>query len=145
MATSKTDRRTAAGPKIESAHLCELAFLDTSDRLCLVGITTRFPVPSLPLEVRQVMLAARVVDVPADEPLAVGLFIVTPSGRLATPNEAETFKVELTAEYVLVTLWDLPLKEEGLYRFGISINDGEAVTIDVPVLLVEQAKYAGVH
>jgi hypothetical protein len=43
--------------RIDWARLCELAFLDAHGRLCLIGVTTHLPVPSLPLAVHQLMIA----------------------------------------------------------------------------------------
>jgi hypothetical protein len=90
--------------KIEWAQLCELAFLDSCDRLCMVGITNRFPVPSLPLAVNQFMIAARVVDVRPGEEFDVGLSVATPSGLWTGPSDPDGYEVGIAGEYVLMTL-----------------------------------------
>jgi hypothetical protein len=41
--------------RVDWAVLCELAFLDQQNRLCVVGITTTLPVPRLPILVNQLM------------------------------------------------------------------------------------------
>src|SRR5262245_47744858 len=100
--------------KIEWAHLCELAFIDKYDRLCMIGVTTRFPVPSLPLFVRQLMIAARMVDIQPVENFPIAVSVATPSRRLV-PDNVDGFDVNIVAEYILITLRDVPLSEEGLY------------------------------
>jgi len=71
---------------IDWAQLCELAFLDDHGRLCLIGVTTHLPVPSLPIAVRQLMIAARVVNVRDGDELDVVVSILTPQGLLAQPE-----------------------------------------------------------
>lgn len=66
---------------IQWALPCDLAFMDRQDRLCIIGIVRRFPVPALPLELHQVMLVARLTDIRAVDEVAVGVAVVTPAGR----------------------------------------------------------------
>ena len=110
--------------RIDWAQLCELAFLDNCDRLCTIGITNRFPVPSLPVAVNQIMIAARVVDVRPGEEFEVGLSVATPSGLWTAPNDPDGYDVGIAGEYVLITLRNLPLHLEGLYRFEVSLDAG---------------------
>ena len=35
--------------RIDWVQLCEMAFLDDCDRLCMIGVMTRFPAPVLPI------------------------------------------------------------------------------------------------
>jgi len=53
--------------------------------------------------------------------------------------------VHIFAEYVLVTLRQIPLTEEGIYRFTMSLGHHEPFEIDVPVLRVSQPAYAEIH
>jgi hypothetical protein len=131
--------------KIKSADLCELAFIDKYDRLCLIGVTTRFPVPSLPLFVRQLMIAARIVDIQPVDTISVCISMATPSGIVAAPNEADGFDVSVVGEYILITLRDVPLHEEGVHRFEVSLADSEPVTLEVLVRLVSKPRDAGIH
>src|SRR5262245_33541302 len=131
--------------RIASAHLCELAFLDSCDRLCLVGVTTRLPVPSLPLAVHQLMLAARVVGVLPGESLDLGVSGTMPSGMSTAPEQPDGIHVNVLAEYILITLRQIPLMEEGLYRFVVSLGSQEPVVIEVPVMQVSHRAYAEVH
>src|SRR5215470_6916497 len=48
--------------RIATVHLCELAFFDNCDRLCLIGVTTTLPVPTLPVAIHQLMIAVRILD-----------------------------------------------------------------------------------
>ena len=122
--------------KIKWAELCELAFIDKYDRLCMVGVTTRFAVPSLPLQVRQIMIAVRIDDIQPGNAVAMGIALTTPSGKVVVPNHGDGIDVNVAGEYILITLRDVPLSEEGFYRFEISIGEDESVTLDVLVRLV---------
>jgi hypothetical protein len=131
--------------RIEWAQLCELAFLDNCDRLCLVGITTRLPVPSLPLAVNQLMIAVRVADVRHGEGIELGVSMQTPSGLSTAPDQPDGLQVTVAAEYVLITLRQVPLTEEGIYRFSVSLGSDETVVLDVPVLRTSRPMHAEIH
>ena len=122
--------------KIKWAELCELAFIDKYDRLCMIGVTTRFAVPSLPLQVRQIMIAVRIGDIQPGNAVAMGIALTTPSGKVVVPNHGDGIDVNVAGEYILITLRDVPLSEEGFYRFEISIGEHESVPLDVLVRLV---------
>jgi hypothetical protein len=130
---------------IEWARLCETAFLDRYDRLCLIGVATHFPVPSLPLAVNQLMIAAHIVDVRPDDEFDVGVSITTPAGVCVTPDGSEGFDVEIAGEYVLITLRQMPLTAEGVYRFLVSVGSEPPVSLDVPVLIVSKCVPAEIH
>jgi hypothetical protein len=126
-------------------QLCEKAFLDNCDRLCLVGIINRLPIPTLPITVHELMLAGRVVNAGVGEELDVSVSIATPSGLCPSPDEPGCLEISNAGEYVLVTLRQFPLYEEGVYRFSLSIGDGAAVAVEIPVLLVGRPAHAPVH
>lgn len=131
--------------RIEWAQVCELAFLDGTGRLCLVGITTRLPVPSLPLAVYQLMMAAQVVDVGMGEEIDVEVWLTTPSGLSTTPSHPNGLNITVAGDYLLVTLRDIPLTEEGVYRFSLSVDQGTPVTFNVPVLLISTPEHVVVQ
>ena len=130
--------------RIVSAQLCELAFLDNCDRLCLIGITTRLPVPMLPIAVHQLMIAVHVADVRLGESLDLAVSIATPNG-LSTAPEPDGIHVTTLAEYVLITLRQIPFMQEGLHRFTVALGDQQPIEIGVPVLQTSQPAYAEVH
>ena len=43
------------------------------------------------------------------------------------------------------TLRDLPLTEEGVYRFAVTVDDAAPVTLDIPVLLTVKPAFAEIH
>ena len=53
-----------------------------------------------------------------------------------TPDATETARISVVEDYILITLRNLPLREEGLYRFGLSMNDEPAASLDIPVWIV---------
>jgi hypothetical protein len=130
--------------KLAWVHLCEKAFLDNCDRLCLVGMVNRLPIPTLPITVHELMLAGRVAAGVGEE-FDVSVSIVTPSGLCPSPEEPGCLEISNAGEYVLVTLRQFPVYEEGIYRFSLSIGDGAPVSVDIPVLLVGRPAHAPVH
>ena len=131
--------------KIAWLQLCETAFLDDCDRLSVIGMVNRFPVPALPIAVHQLMLAGHVVDVRPGEAIEVGVSITTPSGLSPSPDDPQCIEISNAGEYVLVTLRQFPLHEEGVYRFSISLVAGDTATLDIPVLLVSSVVHAQIH
>ena len=122
--------------RIDWAQLCETAFLDDCDRLCMIGVMTRFPAPQLPIAMRQVMIVVRIADVEAEECFSICVSLLTPSGVSLAPPRGDGFDITLTAEYIFITLRDIPLAEEGLHRFTLAVGKSDPVSIDVPVGLV---------
>jgi len=128
---------------IDWAQLCQMAFLDDCDRLCMIGVMTRFPAPQLPVAMRQVVIVVRIADVEAEESFSIGVSMSTPSGVLLTPTHTDGFDITVTAEYIFITLRDIPFKEEGMHRFSVAVGEGDPVSIDVPVRLVVNRAPAG--
>jgi hypothetical protein len=129
--------------RTEWAHLCETAFLDDCDRLCMIGVMARFPAPELPIAMRQIMIVVRIAGAEAGESFGIGVSMVTPSGVSLTPKQADAFDIAITSDYVFITLRDVPLAEEGMHRFAVSVGKGSPVSIDVPVRLVPKTAQAG--
>src|SRR5262249_34231318 len=126
-------------------HLCERAFLDNCDRLCVIGLVTRLPVPTIPIAVHQLMLVARVVDVRAGEEFEAEVSITAPSGCTPSPDDPHCVEIESAGEYLFVTLRQLPLAEEGVFRFTVSLVSGNALSVEIPVLSVSRPVHAQFH
>jgi len=131
--------------RLDWAHLCETAFLDSCGRLCMIGVTARFPVPSVPVAVHQLMLAARIVDVRPGDQFEVTVTVYTPSGLVQKSEDKNSVDVEIAGEYVIVMLRNLLLVEEGIYRFGVAIGDETPLTVDIPVFQVSSRAGSRVH
>jgi len=130
---------------IDWMHLCELAYFDRQTRLCMVGITTHFVLPSLPIRLRQIMLVARVIDATPGERLDIGFGVATPAGIWMSPNSTDDVHLEVVGEHILVTLRDVPFQEEGAHRFGIQLGPQQLATVDVPVVILAADQPAEVH
>ena len=131
--------------RVDCVLVSDLAFFDRHARLCVIGIASRLAVPSLPVIVRQIMVVARVVEALPEEALDVGVAVLTPSGDWAISGGPDSVHIELAAEYVLVTLRDLCLTEEGTYRFAVVLGQQEPVAVDVPICVTPSRRYAEVH
>jgi hypothetical protein len=129
---------------IDWVLVADLAYLDQRGRLCTVGVVTKLLVPSLPIVVRQIMVVARVSDPSPGEEIDIGVAVLTPTGQWAEPDDPNSVQIEVAAEYLLVTLRDLPLTEEGSYRFAVYLDE-ETMTVEVPVCLPTSQRHAEVH
>ncbi|HUK32401.1 MAG TPA: hypothetical protein VLV86_00735 [Vicinamibacterales bacterium] len=123
---------------------CELAYFERHGRLCMVGVTTELLLPSLPLSMRQMMFVARVTDRAPGEALSVGFAVATPDGQWIAPSKDDDIHIEVVSEYVLLTIRDLPFRQEGVYRFGLHIGE-QFAAIDLPVLALSTSRPAEYH
>ena len=132
--------------RIRSLIACEMAFLDRQDRLCLIGITTHLPVPSLPLAVNQLMLVAQLSELQQVEEFGVNVEVIMPNGMFSNPREPECISIEMAGPFVLVTLRNVPLAQEGVYRFEVGLTGQEPSVVTIPVLLASAPEpTVGVH
>lgn len=125
--------------RVEWMHVCELAYFDRHARMCMVGITTHLVVPALPLRMRQIMMVAHVVDLEPGGRINVSVAVATPDGEWIAPTASDDIHIEVASEYVLVTLRDLPLKDEGTYRFALHVDPQQFITVDMPVFAMPSA------
>src|SRR5262245_15643528 len=109
--------------RIEWATLCDLAFFDRHDPLCIIRMFRTLPAPSLPLALSQVMLVGKLTDIQPVEELSISISVLAPSGRWGAPSQSDGIIIEVAREYVLATLRDVPIFEEGIYRFQIAVGD----------------------
>jgi hypothetical protein len=131
--------------RVDWAVLCELAFLDRQDRLCVIGLTTALPVPHLPILVNQLMLVARLDGLKPVEEIQVAAAVVSPSGVWKTPSADDCVSIEMVREFVMVTLRGIPLTEEGMHSFRILIDSQPPAAVDVPVVTVGSRVPAALH
>ena len=131
--------------KIEWAVLCDLAFFDGQDRLCIIGMFRTFPAPSLPFAISQVMLVAKLTDIRPVEEVSISIGVVTPRGQWIAPAQSDKVVIEPTREYVLATVRDVPIVEEGIHSFQIALKGQSSVSVDLPVLSVERPSFAKAH
>src|SRR5262245_38200199 len=131
--------------RVDWTVLCELAFLDRQDRLCVIGLTTALPVPQLPILVNQLMLVARLDGLRPIEEIQVAAAVVSPTGIWKTPSDDDSVSIEMAREFVLVTLRSIPLTEEGIHSLRILIGGQPPASIDVPVVMVGSQIPASMH
>jgi hypothetical protein len=115
--------------------LCESVFRDESGRLCLLGIADHLPVPSLPLTLVDHLVVARLTRATGPEDLGVSFGVLTPGGRWVSPSTDVSAGVSMSGDYVIIGLRTLPLREEGIYKFAVSLSSGVTASVDIPVWL----------
>ena len=115
--------------------LCESMFRDDTDRLSLVGIADHLPVPSLPLVLVDHLVVARLTHDVAPEDLDVSFGVMTPRGCWVSPSNDDAVRISVSGNYLIIALRTLPLREEGVYRFAVSLSTGATASVDIPVWL----------
>jgi len=111
----------------------------------MIGVAREIPAPTLPLTLHQVMLVARLTDIAPFDEVAISVGMVTPSGQHLAHTNSEQVVVEMAGEYALATLREIPLSEEGVYRFQIRLRGQPVVSVKIPVLAMGRAAFAGVQ
>jgi hypothetical protein len=129
--------------RIEWALLCDRAFLDCHARVSVIGVATHFPVPSLPLVIRKIMMVAKLIDVRPGDKMEVGVALSTPRGEWTQPMPSG-FDVEQAGEYLFVTLHEVPLTEAGTHRFALGLGPQEVI-VEIPVTLIARPAGVRVH
>jgi hypothetical protein len=119
--------------RVEWAVLCDLAYFDAYRNLCVIGVQTQSPVPTLSAGTRRFAIAARVLGLRPRPDVAVS--VSTPDGRLNATTWCERIEVEAAGDYMLVRLGGAPLVQEGIYRFEVAVDAPESVSIDMPVVV----------
>ena len=131
--------------RIDWAVLCDLAFIDSHERLCVIGVTRKFLVPTLPIALHQVMLVAHLTDIQPINAIGVGVSVVSPHGTSSRPKASDSVFIEIAGEYVLATLRDVPLADEGLYRFEIGLTGQTPTPVSFTVVAASRAIAAQLH
>src|SRR5262245_66469627 len=89
--------------RIDWAVLCDSAFLDRQERLCLIGIIRSLSVPSVPLSVHQAVLVGHLTDIEIVYEIAVSVGMVSASGRRAAWTGTDAVGLELAGRSVRAT------------------------------------------
>src|SRR5262245_5411616 len=123
--------------RIDWALLCDHAFFDRHDQLCIISVVRSLHAPRLPLAVDHLTLVARLVDIELADEVDIAIGMVTPSGHHMARPGSGIVAIEMVREYVLATLRDVPLPEEGVYRFQIRLRGQPVVAVAIPVMTAE--------
>jgi hypothetical protein len=126
--------------RVDWAFLCDLAYFDAYRNLCVIGVQTQSPVPTLPAGTRRFAIAARVVGLRPRPDVAVS--VSTPDSRLNATVWCERVEVEAVGDYLLVRLAGAPLVQEGIYRFEVTVNARESASIDIPVVVAALPRHS---
>jgi hypothetical protein len=128
--------------RIDWALLCDIAFFDAHNRLSVIGVVDRLPVSELPVAIGRMMLVARLTDIETVEEVGLSVGIVAPNGSLIPSGECA---VKMVRDYILVTIHDWSIREEGVYRIRIGLSSQPPVFVKVAVLLPAGQPAGHVH
>lgn len=122
-------------PDLEWAVACDHAYLDSMDRLCVLGVMRQLPALGLPDTMTRLTLVAKVTNLLVVEQFDVSLAIVSPSGLLlAADHQSEAISIQLVQDYVIVIVRGMPITEAGRYTFQLRLEEQSAIDIELPVI-----------
>jgi len=119
-------------PKLDWACLCDLAYFDGAQQLCMIGVDPRGSVRTLPVGIYRFVIVARVLDAGAEDGVRVVVSLSTPAGGQAIDPRA-AFRTDRRGDYVLVSLNSLPFLDEGTYRFEVTLGSLPAFDISLVI------------
>jgi hypothetical protein len=120
---------------VDWAVVCDLAYFDRFNRLCMIGLETSGQPRRLPAGNNRLALAIHLQDRdPHDEP-DVAVFVTSPGGHRRVADEVRDFCIESRGEYLLILMPSISLQEEGVYRFEVACGTNDLTMCEVSVLV----------
>ena len=129
---------------VDWAVICDLAYFDRFDRLCMFGLETSGQVRTLPAGNNRLAFAIHLQDRDPHDVLDVALFVRSPNGDRRVADEVRDFCVESRGDYVLILMPSISLAEQGVYRFEVACGTREPTMCEVSVL-VHSHRPARIH
>ena len=120
---------------VDWVGLCDLAYFDRFNRLCMFGLETSGQIRTLPAGNNRLALAIHLRDRDPHDAPDVALFVTSPHGHRWTADEVRDFCVESRGDYVLILMPSISLAEEGVYRFEVACGSREPTMCEVSVLV----------
>lgn len=132
--------------RLEWAMVCDHAYLDSMQRICMLGVMRQLPALGLPDTMTRLMLVAKVIDLRVRDQFEVSVAIVSPSGALlAADDDSDAMSIDLVQDYVIVTIRGMPITEPGSYTFRLQIGEQPTMDVELPVIDVTAGAPASVH
>lgn len=127
--------------RVEWALLCDLAYFDAYKNLCVIGAQTQTPVATFSAGTHRLTIAARLAGLQPRPDVVVSMLV--PDGG-PCDSTWERMDIESVGDYPLVRLAGVPMTEEGIYRFEVSLYERELTSIDIPVqVIAHRSDHAG--
>ena len=134
---------------VDWALVCDLAYFDGADRLCMFGIDTAGSMAMRTVGSHRLSVVLRLRDRHAGEVLDPSVFITSPRGDRLVADRVADVRVEARGDYLLVGLPNLLFTDEGIYRLELTLGNGLLMTLEVGVhvntLQVAGGRHPGVH
>jgi hypothetical protein len=121
-------------PRVELACLCDNAFFDRHNRLCLIGVTATIGLPRLPMTIREMVLVAR-LQAGEGTQIRAEIRITQPGGTPGVPVDDAFLTLDLINDHLVATMRGIPLPREGTYLFEILLNGVPATEVPLEVKL----------
>ncbi len=132
--------------QLDWALLCDHAYFDSSDRLCMLGVMRQLRTTGLPETMTRLVIVAKVTKLRVIEQFDVSVAILSPSGfLLAADHDSDAMTIDLIQDFVIVTIRGMPITESGSYTFRLQIEEQPTWDIDLPVVDLTTALPASVH
>ena len=119
--------------RIDWAAMCDTAFLDDQQRLCVIGMIRDIPVDTLPVTLPHITLVARLADIQPVDEINVAVGMVTPSGERSARTGSGGVRIEMARDFVMATISNLDLTEEGVHYFQVRLRGQPILALPVEV------------
>lgn len=101
--------------------VCHRVSLDECGQLSLHGVIDGLTVPELPIYVREITVVAKLDQAPLATELGPRLVILRPDALGRVAEEAYETELFVTGQYVMARVLGLPLVEQGIHHFELSV------------------------
>ena len=132
---NRREHSLSSSIKVDFALLCDHAFFDQYQRLCLAGIIHGIGLPRVPMSVRDLVLAVRGVSA-SPGTVETRLRITQPDGNPAMNAESGGVQLDVKGDHLIATIRELQLPTEGIYTFEVLMNGTSVVTVPIGVKVV---------
>jgi uncharacterized protein DUF6941 len=119
---------------IDWAVVCDFAYFDRAQQLCMMGVETAGPIRTLPTGIHRLAIAVHFHDRHPHDSADLALFVTGPDGDWRMADVAHDFCVESSGEYLLIRMPSVSLQAEGTYRFELACGTRQLVVCEVNVL-----------
>jgi len=121
--------------KAEWAFLCQKASFNSDLTLNVTALFRRLVVDKLPVSIGEFLIVIALGPSQSSTPehINVSMAITNPAGQDYAPTDKKAVNIQVINEYLLVTLYEMPIITTGTYRFVFSFNGQRIVEVSLPV------------
>jgi hypothetical protein len=123
---------------VDWAAICDAAYFDRFNRLCMFGVETAGPRRTVPVGVHRLAMVIHFDHRnPHDDP-EVAVFVTSPDGEWRAADGIRDFCVDSRGDYLIVHMPGVSLQKEGVYRFELACGSRESTMCELSLVVHSQ-------